>query len=384
MPEYMMKILLIEDNPEEARFIRKGLKEASLIPCELIHITNLSLALKRLCQKNIDIILLDLSLPESKGLDGLSKVLTSSPEIPVVVLTNQDQPQFAVEAVKMGAGDHIVKGEVSGAGIYRSISYAIERKRIDRLKRELMAITSHEMRTPLTSVATSLDMILTGMTGEISEKTRKIADIAYRNVRRLMRLVNDLLDIEKLEMGQMDFVLKRQNIIPLVEQAVELSQPSAMQFGVVIHLEQNLHGGSFIANVDRDRFIQVITNLISNALKFSPEHETVIVSITQALGTQQPSSVRVAVSDKGPGIPENFREKVFTKFAQSGQGREKQKGGTGLGLSIAKAMVEKMGGAIGFKTETGVGTNFYVDFPDANATHANAPHANAPHVNAPL
>ena len=231
-----------------------------------------------------------------------------------------------------------------------------ERRRMEALKDEFISLVNHELRTPLTSIHGALGIINTKLGGELPEEARRLLDIAYRNSRRLARLVDDVLDLQKIESGTVTFAMQAQPLRPLLEHAVEANQPYAAQLGVTLVLGDA--PPAVQVAVDGDRVIQVLTNLLSNAAKFSPPGERVAVSAASCAG-----SWRVAVTDHGPGIPESFRGRVFQRFAQADSSTTRPRGGTGLGLSICKAIVERMGGRIGFETTPGRGTTFYFDLP---------------------
>jgi PAS domain S-box-containing protein len=246
-------------------------------------------------------------------------------------------------------------GQVIGIlGIGEDIT---ERKEIDRMKSEIISIVSHELRSPLTSILTALTLVADGETGDLPEEAKRMIDIAHRNSERLLRLINDMLDLKKIESGKMEFHLQPLELTSLVEQAVETNHAYAQQFGVRLALEGDLPEA--MVNADSDRLMQVLTNLLSNAARYSPPSEAVDVSISRHNG-----AVRIAVTDHGPGIPEEFRSRIFEQFAQAQSPGARKKGGSGLGLSIAKAIVERMGGQIGFETEVDVGTTFYFDLPE--------------------
>ncbi len=229
------------------------------------------------------------------------------------------------------------------------------RKKIERMKNEFVSTVSHELRTPLTSIRGSLGLIAGGVVGTISPQAKALIDIAYSNSERLVRLINDILDIEKIESGKMAFDLQPQELMPLVEQALAANAGYAAHLGVHYVLAQAVPGAQ--VNVDTDRLIQVLTNLLSNAAKFSPLGAAVELAVTRT-----DAMLQVAVTDHGPGIPDEFRSRIFQKFAQADSSDTRQKGGTGLGLSICKAIVEHHGGEIGFST-TGP-TTFYFTLPD--------------------
>jgi PAS domain S-box-containing protein len=231
-----------------------------------------------------------------------------------------------------------------------------ERKRIERLKDEFVSTVSHELRTPLTSIGASLSLLARNANTQLPDSVVRLITIAHSNSQRLVRLVNDILDIEKIESGKMVFNLARIDVRCLVEHAIDASQGFAQDHGVSLRLDPRSTTGEVAA--DSDRLTQILTNLISNAVKFSPRGEEVVVAIKVRDG-----NVRVSVRDHGSGIPDEFKSRIFEKFAQADASDSRQKGGTGLGLSIVKQLAVKLGGEVGFKDAPGGGTIFYLDLP---------------------
>ncbi|WP_456775081.1 ATP-binding protein [Bradyrhizobium sp. USDA 4369] len=231
-----------------------------------------------------------------------------------------------------------------------------ERRRVERLKDEFVATVSHELRTPLTSVAGSLGLLKGCWIEKIPESAARLVKIAHANSERLGRLVNDILDMEKIEAGDTAFNLRRVEVRSLVSQVIEDNRGYADHFSVGVEL---LAGAAEIhANVDPDRLAQAIANLLSNAIKFSVSGGVVQVTVED-----HGDSLRIAVRDHGPGIPEDFKPHLFEKFAQADATDARQKGGTGLGLSIVKQIAERLGGKAGFENTDSGGAMFYVDLP---------------------
>jgi PAS domain S-box-containing protein len=231
-----------------------------------------------------------------------------------------------------------------------------ERKRVERLKDEFVSTVSHELRTPITSIAGSLGLIIGGAAGKLPEMALRLLTIAQTNSQRLVRLINDILDIEKIEAGQVSFRFKRVDVHALAGQAIDANRAYADGFGVRVRLEPAVQAVEVVA--DPDRLGQVLTNLLSNAIKFSPRDAEVTVA-TELKGDM----VRISVRDRGAGIPAEFKPRVFEKFAQADATDARQKGGTGLGLSIVKRIVERLGGKVGFDDADGGGTVFHVELP---------------------
>ena len=243
---------------------------------------------------------------------------------------------------------------VSTRGIFRDIT---ERKEVERLKSEFISTVSHELRTPLTSIHGSLGLLAGGVVGELPGQAKTLIDIAYNNSDRLIRLINDILDMEKIESGKIAFEFKILELIPLIEQTLETTRAYADRFGVRLTLTHDIPDAR--VHADGDRLIQVLTNLVSNAAKFSPENDDVEISVTR-----HDKRLCIAVSDHGPGMSEEFQKHVFQKFAQEDSSTTRQKGGTGLGLSISRAIVEQLKGRIWFDTTPGEGATFYVELPE--------------------
>lgn len=241
----------------------------------------------------------------------------------------------------------------------------LERKRMETLKNDFISLVSHEVRTPLTSIHGALNLLKSGLGGRLNPQGVKLLDAAYRNSQRLVRLVNDLLDLQRIESGTMTFNFRPVDVRSLLEQSIEACQAHAGQLGVRLVLQRA--PVDMRVRVDSDRMMQVMTNLLSNAAKFSPRGETVLVEAVRLDGR-----VRIQVTDRGPGVPADFRGRIFQKFAQAAPSLER--GGSGLGLSISKAIVEHMRGHVGFESEPGR-TVFYFDLPEWKPRAAARPKA---------
>ncbi|WP_396586227.1 CHASE domain-containing protein [Bermanella sp. R86510] len=250
------------------------------------------------------------------------------------------------------------KNKITGfLGIAHDIS---ERKRIELMKNEFISTVSHELRTPLTSVSGALGLVLSGHLGELSEKSERILNTAYRNSKRLAHLINDLLDIEKIAAGKLHFDMKIQPITPIIEQTIEENKAYCAERCVTINLTNR--APTACALVDEHRLKQVLANLLSNAIKFSPERDTVTIELKT-----DDDHIIVSVQDQGKGIPKDFRHKIFQKFAQADSSDTRQKGGTGLGLAISRELIEHMKGSIDFESTEGNGVRFFFKLPLENA-----------------
>jgi PAS domain S-box-containing protein len=232
-----------------------------------------------------------------------------------------------------------------------------EQKRSEQMKNDFVSTVSHELRTPLTSIRGSLGLVAAGVAGPLPEKAAGLIKIAHSNSERLVRLINDILDIEKIESGRMPFDVRPMALAPLVQQSMEASNGYLAEHEVKLALVDD--APEAIAIVDPDRLHQVMLNLLSNAIKYSPAQSSIKVHLRRMEGT-----VRISVTDHGPGIPEEFRSRIFGKFEQADSSDTRERGGTGLGLSIVKAITERLNGAVSFETTLGAGTTFHVDLPE--------------------
>lgn len=233
----------------------------------------------------------------------------------------------------------------------------VERRRLEGLKNEFICIISHEVRTPLTSIHGALNLLTSGLGGHLNEQGRQLLEVAYRNSQRLVRLVTDILDLQKIESGVMTFNMRPLEVKPFLAQAIEATQGFARKFGARLSLAA-VPRRAYV-RADSDRLMQVMDNLLSNAAKFSPPDEPVTVGVARVDGR-----IRVSVHDRGPGVPEDFRDRIFERFAQAEAGGART--GAGLGLSISKAIVEQLGGRLAFQSAAGRGTTFFFDLPEWN------------------
>lgn len=253
-------------------------------------------------------------------------------------------------------GQKIINSDGTNLGAVAVIHDITELKRTEKLKNEFVSIVSHELRTPLTSIRGSLGLLVSGVMGTFSEKANKLLDIANNNCERLLLLINDILDIEKIEAGKMDFQIKPYDLNHLITESIAANKMYADKFGVSVDFIQPK---SIIqVQVDSGRLMQVLANLISNACKFSPKGEKITVVMKQ-----MNTNVRVSVSDNGSGIPEEFQSRIFQKFSQADSSDTRGKGGTGLGLNISKTIIEKLGGTLDFYSKPDEGATFYFDLP---------------------
>lgn len=253
----------------------------------------------------------------------------------------------------------------------RMMTYAdvTERERNMELKSEFVSIVSHELRTPLSSLVAALGLISRGTFWDLPEQARSLIAIAHNNAQRLVALVNDILDVQKIEAGQLDYHFEPVDIVALTRHALRETEIYGVEYGVRFRLEEDIRQAWVSA--DPLRLTQVLTNLLSNAAKFSPRNEEVLVRVCRRDGW-----IRLSVSDSGQGIAPQMHQKIFEKFAQVDASDIRAKKGTGLGLSICKAIIEHHGSDIHVESEPGAGATFcfnLIELTDFGQTEGN-PH----------
>ena len=251
-------------------------------------------------------------------------------------------------------------GEIAGAVvIFNDIT---ERKKVELIKNEFISTVSHELRTPLTSVRGSLGLLVGGAAGKLPDQAKTLVEIANKNTERLLLLINDILDIEKIESGKMVYNYNILQLNEFLEAAIQANNAYGQQFGIRFVVTQCPKQISIYA--DEDRLIQVMNNLLSNAAKFSTRGGQVEIS-----AVRRGHKIRISVTDNGQGIPQSFQKKVFEKFAQADASDTRAISGTGLGLSISRAIIEQHGGRIDFISRVNLGTTFFFDLPVWTQSH---------------
>ena len=361
-------LLLVEDNPGDARLLREMLNEQGSNYAQLMHVESMGAAEDYLLKHAVDIILLDLGLPDAQGLEVVRRAYASAPHIPLVVLTGLDDESLALQTLQEGAQDYLIKDQIETRGLMRALRHAVERKIMEseiahardmalesvRLKSEFLANMRDEIHTPLNSVIGTAGLLLRT---DLNSNQRGYADTICVNAEDLLTIINDILDVSKIEAGKrnfenIDFDLHRmlEGTIDFLEQ---LAQAKTIKIVSLVdsNVPTQLRG-------DPGRVRQVITNLLSNAVKFTEQGE-VFIQVTIENETPNHVVMRFAISDTGIGIDEAEKEQLFQAFTQAGGSSTHKHGGMGLGLVISKRLVELMDGRIGVESVLGEGSTFW-------------------------
>ncbi len=281
----------------------------------------------------------------------VEKIIVGPPETVLVqtVVVRVPERKFLRITVQRHATDAGTSGYVF------LIADVTHQGEVEEMKNEFISVASHEMRTPMTSIKGSLELLLGGYAGELPDEATELLGISLTAVDRLVRLINDLLDISKIESGKMEFHLEPMDMNDIVRKSMRSLRSLAEAHRVSIQAEYADTLPTVLA--DRDHLEQVITNLLSNALKYSPADSQVSICVSSA-----PAAARVTVSDQGPGIALDQRDRVFDRFTQL-HGAKK---GTGLGLTICRAIVQEHGGRIWVESKIGHGAQFIFELPAAS------------------
>jgi signal transduction histidine kinase/GGDEF domain-containing protein len=356
MKNHNIQVLVIEDNPGDFRLIQEMLFEVKDKSFQVELAKNLSLALERLKQGGIDVVMSDLGLPDSQGLATFEQLHTHSPDVPIVIMTSTyDDETTAVEAVSKGAQDYLVKGQVDGKLVSRVLRYAVERMRLKQVKDEFVGMVSHELRTPMTSIREVISQTLDGILGETTPEQREFLSMALSDVDRLSLMIDDLLDISKLDAGKMKMKMEMCEMVALVLKIISSFVPQAKARG--LEMKGSFSKEKIKAYVDKDRITQVFSNLIGNAVKFTQKGHIEISLVDSE------DAVECSVSDTGPGITKKDLPQLFDKFQQFGHRVNGEEKGTGLGLAISKGIVESHKGKIWVESQVNVGTKFTFVLP---------------------
>ena len=359
MADKTLRALLLEDQPGDARLVREALPETPSRPVEVEWCQKLSQAQERLARGGIDVVIADLNLPDSMGLDTLRALRTENPDVAIVVLTGAGEEEtVGARAVREGAQDYLVKDGLDGRLLRRALSYAVERQRLLTFRAEFLRNVNHELRTPLSSAYGFVRLLLDDMAGKLPAKQKKFLTIAVKNLDQLIAMVDDLTENSRGEQGQLIIEPKHCSLAAQIRETIEGLRLTAVERGVRLSFEESPLPEVF---ADPKRCRQILINLIGNALKFTPRDGT--VSLRAAVDNRDPGFVRVAVSDTGPGIGPEETGLIFERLHREPAPALDGRRGLGLGLSISRKLVSAQGGRIWVESRPGRGSTFYFTVP---------------------
>jgi signal transduction histidine kinase len=359
-----IQALLVEDNPADARLIREMLRDAgeSASSIRVSVVDRLASGLEHLREQGADLVLLDLSLPDSSGLATFDTLHAAAPSTPVVVLSGLADERVAVTAVHHGAQDYLVKGQVDGGAILRSMRYAIERQRLEdaraeleRQRDEFFSSVSHDLRTPVAAIKAAIGVILANEPANMPPPLHRLLDNIDLAADELTRLIEDLLEMARLQAGRVTLWRAPIDLRDVVARAVHAIEPLAAERGQ--RVEVDLPAQQVMFDADGDRLGRVLRNLLANAQKYGRDGGCIRVRVED-----DRTRARISVTDDGPGIPIEDQERIFERFYRVGGSNAV---GTGLGLAIARGLVELHGGTLAVDSAPGHGSTFTITLPRA-------------------
>jgi signal transduction histidine kinase len=363
------RVLLIEDNAGDADLVRLRLVESQpglKVDC----VARLSDALASLDRETPSVVLLDLNLPDSRGADTFRKVRERAPNVPVVVLSGQDDDALALKAVHQGVQDYLLKGDLSSKRLERAMSYAVERQALLRslemarkqqleFKNQFLSHVSHELRTPLTCIHQYVTLLLDGLAGPLAPEQSDHLKTVLKSVNQLHAMIRDLLEATRAEAGKLRVEPRCIALGKLVEQAVAMMRPTAQakQIGIEAGLDHRIP----LVYADPDRILEVLINLVDNAIKFTPAEGS--VTVKACLHQTDPNTVYVSVSDTGRGIGPEAKALIFERLYQDPESVDNNRSGLGLGLFICRELIHLHQGNLSVASEPGQGSTFTFNLP---------------------
>ena len=362
-------VLLVEDNPGDADLVRLRLVEGK----SDVHVNcvpRLSDALACLDVETPALVLLDLNLPDSHGAETFRRIMQKAPNVPVVILSGQDDDVLALKAVHQGVQDYLVKGDITSKQLERALRYAVERQGLLRalevtrkqqleFKNRFLSHVSHELRTPLTCIHQYVTLLLDGLAGPLAPDQTDHLRTVLKSVNQLHAMIRDLLEATRADGGKLRVEPRCIDIGELIQQALAMMRPTAAEKRV--GLEAGLDPSIPLVYADPDRTLEVLINLIDNGIKFTPPDGSVIVKASRV--ETDPSSVYLSVCDTGRGIPQESLPLVFERLYQDPDAVDGNRSGLGLGLYIAKEIVTLHGGRMWVASQPGSGSTFSFTLP---------------------
>jgi signal transduction histidine kinase len=375
-----LKVLLVEDNAGDARLLREMFTTERPGSIELTHLMRMSEALVHLAKGGVDIVLLDMGLPDGHGLDTVRRARAVAPDVPLVVLTGLDDEALAAEAMKEGAQDYLIKGQIENRALPRALRHAIERHRMQaetdhirtnqlQFKDEFLSHVSHELRSPLTAIYQFVTILQDGLAGEVNLEQHQHLSIVLRNVKQLQAMINDLLEVTSVQAGKLLIQLERTSMVEAIAYTVDTLRGTASGKGIAFAAPTA--GALPDVWADPTRIRQILIILMDNAIKFTPANGQVQIQVRR--WETDPGFLLVEVVDTGCGISADKTELIFERLFQVSDASEAGRKGLGLGLHICKELVSRQGGEIWASSVPGEGSTFSFTLPVFSFSRLMAP-----------
>jgi signal transduction histidine kinase len=373
-----VKVLLVEDNAGDARLLRQMFSKEKADSFELTHLSRMSEAVAHLARGGVDIVLLDMGLPDGQGIENLRRARAAAPDVAMIVLTGLDDELLAAETIKEGAQDYLIKGQIENRALPRALRHATERHRMQvetdlirtqqlQLRDEFLSLVSHELRSPLASIYSFTTAVADGLAGETNPEQDDYLQIILRNVLQLQSMIEDLLDVTRAQMGKLSVELQPLSVDHAIVYAVETLKGVATEKEIALSFHPA--AGLPQAYADAGRVRQILTILLDNAVKFTPPGG--VVTVQASVYKKDQRFLLVEVSDTGCGIRPEATTRIFEHLYQVTDpaidpatdqaivpGRAARRG-LGLGLHISRELVTRLGGEIWVTSEPQKGSHFF-------------------------
>jgi signal transduction histidine kinase len=365
-----LQVLVVEDNAGDALLLQQMFTKEKMGSFQITHMLRMSEALVHLAKGGVDIVLLDMGLPDGHGLDTVRRAREVAPGVPVIVLTGLDDEALAAEAMKEGAQDYLIKGQIESRALPRALRHAIDRHRMQsetdlirtnqlQFKDNFLSHVSHELRSPLNAIYQFVTILLDKLVGDVTPEQREYLDIVFRNVKQLQAMIDDLLEVTRGQGGKLTIELQRTSIAEAVTDAVHTLQGAAA--AKEIKLSARIADELPLVCADPTRVRQILIILLDNAIKFTPPNGT--VTVRAHLLEKDSNLLVLQISDTGCGFNPDMSEQIFERLFQASDPAQAGRQGLGLGLYICKELVLRQGGRIWATSMPGKGATFSVTLP---------------------
>ena len=365
-----LRILLVEDNLADARLLREMFSKEKPDSFEFIHFLRMSEAVSHLTKGGVDIVLLDMGLPDAHGLDTVRRTHAAAPGVPVIVLTGLDDEAVAAEAIREGAQDYLIKGQIENRALPRALRHAIERHRLQvetdhirtdqlQFKDEFIARVSHELRSPLTTISQCVSLLLEQHVGKVNPQDQGCLQTVLSNVEQLQSMIGNLLEVGSMQRGELAMEMQAVSAADAITYTVNTlrADAAAKDIGLTWQIELELP----LVCADPTRLRQVLIMLVDNAIKFTPRKGAVQIHARRV--EDDPNGVLLEVADSGCGISPDMTERIFERMVQGPDHPVAGRNGLGLGLYICKELVMRLGGEIWATSTAEQGSVFRVTLP---------------------
>jgi signal transduction histidine kinase len=358
-----LQVLLVEDNAGDARLLHEMFRKEKAGSFVLTHLVRMTEAVAHLERGGVDIVLLDMGLPDGHGLDTVRRAQAAAPQVPVIVLTGLDDEALAAQAMKEGAQDYLIKGQIESRALPRALRHAVERHRMQQeaerirvhqlqFKDNFLSHVSHELRSPLNAIYQFVAILFDNVAGELTAEQHEYLGVVLRNVKQLQAMIDDLLEVTRVQGGQIVVEPQCTSVAEVIAFAISTLQAAAQAKGIVVSAD--LGGELSLARADPTRLRQILIILLDNAIKFTPAGGS--VRIQASAPASEPNTLMIEVADSGCGIDPSMTELIFDRLFQASDPALAGRRGLGLGLYICKELVTRQGGRIWAKSALGSGT----------------------------